>query len=237
MSDRPFRVVADDAGHPPLRTLAPPTVELYEEVCRAEVERRVRHAEAHDPSFSRGSVRLVGSYPTTCIVIEGTLSDKPARVELELYRPRFHRMRGGRLPAPTSWSWDVGMMFTESRWWLLPDNDDAYVDRVRWEMVGMMRAFGGGLRRLGRPEVSGEGRARRVCLELMHPTGDVSVDAAVWQDGHRREIWQIAEELRDAALAAVGADAVEEEPVLTLGVPYDRPADFAAASDLADRLK
>jgi|SRR5215213_918561 hypothetical protein len=223
MTHRHFRVVTDADG-PPLKDVYPPTPELYEELCRAEVERAARIAEAHPDRFlGDSSARLSGRYPTTVVVLAATLGGSPAELELDLYRPHFHRMRNGRLAAASEWFDVVESILLENRWWLDPDNDDAYVARVCWELLDIASAFGVGLSRRGRIEATGAGRARRIRLVLVRASAELVIETPIWSQDQRRSIWEIAEDLRSSALDAVGARPEDEPPVLTLGVSQYPP--------------
>jgi hypothetical protein len=86
MTDRRFRLhFRNWASRPPLVSLAPPSPDLYEELCRAEIERKVRAREIKpsEPRPYRGgitnpAVELRGEFPDTqvCVTGEGRRSSR-----------------------------------------------------------------------------------------------------------------------------------------------------------------
>src|SRR5215218_2007551 len=103
--ERPFDIRLDPAERgPELLRFPPPSLELYEELCRAAMEKALVHQKmVIAPKFSDGVVLLSGAYPDTEVVFAGSLDGVPVRWGMELYRPRFYRMRRGRMDSPEWW--------------------------------------------------------------------------------------------------------------------------------------
>ncbi len=222
--DRPFDIHLDPAElGPELLRFAPPSMELYEELCRAAMERALVHQKRMvAPRFADGVVRLSGVYPDTEVAFEGTLDGVPARWAMELYRPQFYRMRRGRLESPESWASRLEGWFAEPLGWLWPETDSAMAT-VASELWGMAEWFGGGLTVPQWHVVQREGErgARSFRVKLHTPAGEDIEVVARWDaaDGTPRRLSDVAEELREKALRAAGVEPGPERPSFIVPTP------------------
>jgi hypothetical protein len=221
--NRPFEIRLDPAEPAPeLLRFAPPSPELYEELCRAAMERElVRHKRMIAPRFADGVVRLSRVYPDTEVVFEGTLDGVPVRWGVELYRPQFYRMRRGRLDSPESWASRLEGWFAEPLGWLWPETDDAMATAGE-ELSGMAAWFGAGLvAPWYAVQREGERGARSFRVTLHTQAGDHIEVVARWDapDGTPRRLSDVAEELREKALRAAGVEPGPERPSFIVPTP------------------
>jgi hypothetical protein len=221
--DRPFDIRLDPAEPgPELLRFAPPSLELYEELCRAAMERALVHQKMMiAPRFADGVVRLCGVYPDTEVVFEGTLDGVPARWGMELYRPHFYRMRRGRLESPESWASRLEGWFAEPLGWLWPETDGAMAT-VASELSAIAAWFGGGLVAPWHAvQREGERGARSFRVKLHTEAGDNIEVVAQWDapDGTPRRLSDVAEELREMALRAAGVEPGRERPSFIVPTP------------------
>ena len=221
MSDRPFRLAWTVHDLPAVLRLAPPTPELYEELCRVEVERIARIPENADRGaggeFTDVEVELLGTYPEARIRITGRLDGRPAAYDFDLYRPRFHRMRHGRLRSPNQWGETVYFRFCEPLDWLWPNDDPSRQPMLTQELHEMAGSFSAHLRG-GKVKVLGERQDAIVEMTLFDVSGDRSftVQAPLWEGEGPRALWKVGEGLRTRMLDAAGLSDEIEPPTLTL---------------------
>lgn len=221
--DRPFDIRLDPADlGPELLRFAPPSLELYGELCRAAMERELEiHKKLIASRFSDGAVHLFGAYPDTEVVFEGSVDGVAVRWGMELYRPRFYRMRRGRMDSPARWAGRIEGWFAEPLGWLRPETDGAMATAGS-ELLGMAGWFGGGLvAPWDAVKREGERGARSFRVRLQTAAGETIEVAAQWDDpdGTPRRLSDVAEELREKALRAAGVDAGPEWPSLIVPTP------------------
>jgi hypothetical protein len=154
--------------------------------------------------------------------ITGQATGRAADHAVALYRPRFVRMRHGRLLSPARWAERTAFKLSEPLTWLHPDDDAQHESELKVMAALISPEF-----RHQAVEISGERPDTLARVTLAHHTGLVVIELALFEDGCRRPSWVLGEELYDRAIAAVG---LRPEPVVpTLSVNADeshRPQDF-----------